>query len=274
MKVFEKTIILDDKTKPLILIPFGDIHIGASGVNKGYFNKTIKFIKETPNCYAIGMGDFVDAINIKDKRFDIKSIDRCFFDDLDNLPIAQMDYFINSIRPIKNRILCMIPGNHEEKFRINNSIDLMHEIYRELKIPIGDYMSFLKLKFDRKQFKGKPSPMTIWLQHGWFAGRKMGGKVNQLMDVANTYDADMYFSGHSHDLFMTTLEKMTLSPRGLDVIKTKKVFVNTGTFLETVTKRGTSYGEMKAYPVAKIGSARIKIYPRKPPLQNDIHVSI
>jgi predicted phosphodiesterase len=188
--------------------------------------------------------------------------------------MAQMNYLIHAIKPIKDKILCAIPGNHEEKFRINNSIDLMYMINHDLKIPVGDYMSFLKIKFDRHQFQHAVKPMTIWLQHGWFAGRKMGGKVNQLMDVANTYEADMYLSGHSHDLFATTLERMTVPERTLDIIKTKKTFINTGTFLETVTKRGTSYGEMKAYPVAKIGSARIKIYPRRTPLQSDVHVSI
>jgi len=274
MKVFEKTITLEDKKEPLVIIPFSDIHIGASGVNKSYLQKTIAWIKNKPNCYAIGLGDYCDAINLKDKRFDIKSIDKSFLKDLDNLPLAQMDYIVKSLQPISHKILCMIPGNHEEKFRIYNSVDIMREIGKDLKIPIGDYMSFLKIKFDRNQFRMGISPITFWLQHGWFAGRKMGGKVNQLMDVANTYEADIYLSGHSHDLFATTLERMTLAERNLEVLKTKKTFINTGTFLETVTKQGTSYGEMKSYPVAKIGTARIDLYPKKSPLKTDVHVRI
>jgi len=72
MKIFEETITLDDMNEPVKVIPFGDIHIGAAGVNITYLKNTIEWIRKTPNCYAIGMGDYCDCIDVKDKRFDIK----------------------------------------------------------------------------------------------------------------------------------------------------------------------------------------------------------
>jgi predicted phosphodiesterase len=271
MKIFEETIKLDNVKEAVKIIPFGDIHIGAAGVNIPYLKNTIDWIKNTPNCYAIGMGDYCDCIDIKDKRFDIKAIDKKFIPNLDNIAMAQMEYITNILKPISKKILCMIPGNHEDKLRTRYSIDVMRELEKTLNINVGDYMSYLRLRFNKTQFHA--SPVTFWLHHGWFAGRKMGGKINQLSDVSSGYDADVYIAGHSHDLFATTSEKISLPVLGNKVIKSKKIFINSGTFMETVSENGTSYSEQKAYSISKIGTARLDIYPNHRP-RPDLHVRI
>ena len=280
VKLIEKTIKLEDKKKPLVVVPFGDVHIGANGCNKEYFENTIKWIKNKPNCYAIAMGDLVDCIIMNDKRFDIKGVDKDFLPHLDNLPMAQMDYLKKILEPIKDKILCAIPGNHEDKFRTEHGVDVMYELHRDIEITISDYMTFLRIKFDKSQFH--TTPIIFWLQHGFFSGRKMGGKLNNLTDVANSYDADVYCVGHSHDLFAATTEKLCLVSSGSSIIKEKKIFCNTGSFVETTISGGTSYAEKKAYPVAKIGTVRLDIYPqRKISVMNgarlyrpDIHIRI
>jgi predicted phosphodiesterase len=271
MDVFEEIITLDDKEEPAKVIPFGDIHIGAAGVNKNYLKNTIEWIRKTDNCFAIGMGDYCDCIDIKDKRFDIKAIDRQFIKDLDNIALAQMDYMVDLLEPISDKILVMIPGNHEDKLRTRYSVNVMSRLEESLNVNVGDYMTYFRLKFDRKQFH--TTPVTFWLHHGWFAGRKMGGKINQLHDVASSYEADIHIAGHSHDLSATTSEKMSLPLNGLTPIKTKKIFINSGTFMETTSLGGTSYSEQKAYSIAKIGTARLDIYPNHRP-RPDLHVRI
>lgn len=271
MKVIEKTITLDDKKEPLILIPFSDIHLGADGCNKTYLKNTIEWIKKKPNCYAIGLGDYCDCIIMNDKRFDIKSVDKDFLPQLDNLPMAQLKTLEKLIEPIKDKIICMIPGNHEDKFRTYNSVDIMYELHRDLGIEVGDYMSFLRLKFDQKQFH--TTPITLFLHHGFFAGRKVGGKANQMTDLASNYKADIYCLGHSHDLFAVTVDTLCLPNRGKIPVKEKKIFINTGTFMETVTSGGSGYAERKGYPVSKIGTARLDIYPQKR-FRPDIHIRI
>ena len=271
MKVIEKVITLSDKNSPLIVVPFGDIHLGADGCNKTYLRNTIDWIRKTPNCYAIGMGDYVDAIAIGDKRFDIKSVDKEFLPELDNLPIAQLKYLEKLISPIKDKILCMIPGNHEDKFRQIHSVDIMHELNRDLGIEVGDFLSYLRVSFDRKQFH--TSPVTFFLFHGAWCGRKTGGKVNQIQDLASSYDFDVVCVGHSHDLFAVTSERLVLPPTSKELIKEKRTFINTGTFMETTTSGGSGYAERKGYPIAKIGTCRIDIYPNHRP-RPDVHVRI
>lgn len=269
MKIIDKTITLEDKKEPLTIVPIGDIHLGADGCNIEYLKNTIEWIRTKENCVVIGMGDYCDCITIGDKRFDIKSIDKRFIKDLDNLPMAQLKYLEKLLMPIKDKILCMIPGNHESKFRTHNSLDIMHELNRDMGIEIGDYMSYLTLKFNKSQFH--TSNVTLWLTHGWFSGRKLGGKANQLMDVANSYEASIYIAGHSHDLFATTLERLSIVNKNL--VKEKKTFINSGTFMETVSLNGSSYSEQKAYSVAKIGVCKIKIYPNHRP-RPDVHITM
>lgn len=272
MKVFEKKIPVPlSKHDSIKIIPMGDIHIGAASVDKKYLRSTIDWVKNTDDAYIIGMGDYCDAIDVKDKRFDIKAVDKVFYKDLDNIACSQMDYITTLLKPVSEKILCMIPGNHEDKLRTRYSIDIMKQLENVLGVDVGDYMTYLRLKFDQKQVH--TNPVTFWLHHGWFAGRKMGSKVNQLADVSNSYDADVYIAGHSHDLFATTSEKISLPNTGMSTMKSKKIFINSGTFMETIVDGSTSYPEQKAYNVAKIGTARLDIYAKHRP-RPDLHVRI
>jgi predicted phosphodiesterase len=272
VKIIEKLITLEDKNKPLRIIPIGDIHLGAYGTNTIYLKNTVEWIKNEPNCYVVGMGDYCDCIVPQDtKRFDITAIDPSFLPHLDNLPMTQLAEIKKILLPIKDKIICMIPGNHEESMRKYHSLNLLREFELDFKVPIGDYMTFLRLKFDREQFH--TTPLIFFLQHGWFAGRKVGGKINQLMDSANSYGADIYIVGHSHYLGTEVMDRVSIAAKGFGLLKEKKVFVSSGTFLETISLNASGYSEKKAYPPAKIGTARIDIY-----LSNnkrpDIHVRI
>ena len=271
-EIIEKIITLEDKNEPLVIIPVGDIHLGAFGTNKTYLKNTIEFIKNKKNCYMIGMGDYTDCIVPQDqKRFDISAIDPAFLPHLDNLPMAQLAEFKRMLMPIKDKIICMIPGNHEESMKKYHSLNIMREFELDFKVPIGEYMTFLRIKFDREQFHA--TPLTFFLQHGWFAGRKVGGKINQLMDTANSYGADIYIVGHSHYLGAEVMDRVSIAAKGKTLLKEKKVFISSGTFLETISLGSSGYSEKKAYPPAKIGTARIDIYPGHFP-RPDIHVRI
>ena len=131
-------------------------------------------------------------------------------------------------------------------------------------------MTFIRLKFDRSQFH--IPPVVIWAHHGFFGGgRKKGSKVNNLEDIASGYNSDIYITGHSHDLFATSTLQMNLASSGKQIYTKKKIFVNTGTFLNTVTTKSEGYAERKAYTPKKIGVITINICPKKNGVA-DIHI--
>lgn len=274
MKAIEKTITLENKKEPMRLIPFGDVHLGNANCDKKYFKKTLDWILNKPNAYAVGMGDYCDCIVPQDKRFDFKEVDKQFSSDLDNLPMAQVEYMSELLTPLSDagKLLTLIPGNHEDMFRLRNGVNVMKSLCKPLNIPEGDMMTFLKIKFDQKQFH--TSSLVIWMHHGFFAGRKLGGKVNQLTDVATGYIADVYLTGHSHELSAHQIMTIGMAQSGIRTIANKKTFGNTGTFMKTLSQNGgNGYAERKAYNPAKIGVLRFDIYPRdlgKP----DVHCRI
>jgi predicted phosphodiesterase len=267
MKIVKKIIKLENKDEPLTIIPLGDIHVGSANCDKTKLKELIEWIKNKENCFVIGMGDYCDAININDKRFRFSELDPYFQSKIENLGIEQVRYSIELLKPIKEKILVMIPGNHEESFIKYNSIDLIKELCAGLNVERGDYMTYLKLDFDRSQFHKQG--VVFWLHHGWFAGRKKGGKVNNLEDIAAGWDADIYCAGHSHELFATSTTRMSIV--GDNLVENKKIFCNTGTFMKTISIGNSSYSEKKAYRPTKIGVLRIDIKPRKIG-KPDIHV--
>lgn len=258
MKVVEKIITLEDVKEPLTIIPIGDLHIGSSNTDKVYLKKTIDWIKNKKNCYTILMGDMVEAIIPTDKRFDIRCVDKEFQNDLSNLPLEQIKYLKKLLYPIRHKIITSLEGNHEEKFKLHNYIDLQRELCEYLGVERGDYMTFVRLKFNREQFHCPP--IVIWCTHGWFEGRKRGGKINQLEDVAAGYDFDIALAGHSHDLFATSSLRIGLASTGKQIYSKKKIFCNTGTFVNTVSMNSSSYAEKRAYTPKKVGVIRIDVY--------------
>lgn len=53
MKIIEQKVEITDETKPLIIIPIGNIEIGAPDFNKKAFEKTLEYIKNTPNAIVM-----------------------------------------------------------------------------------------------------------------------------------------------------------------------------------------------------------------------------
>ena len=50
---------LDDE---IFLRPLGDVHIGNLGCDVEKFKRNVDYVRKTPNCYTIGMGDYIDNV--------------------------------------------------------------------------------------------------------------------------------------------------------------------------------------------------------------------
>lgn len=50
-----------DTEKPILLVPFGDVHAGALDTNYKRFSKEVALVAETPGAYALSMGDMTDS---------------------------------------------------------------------------------------------------------------------------------------------------------------------------------------------------------------------
>jgi predicted phosphodiesterase len=255
MQIIEKRITLEDVSKPMKLFISGDWHVGTPNCDMKSISLKIEEIKNTPNAYLALVGDLAECIELKDKRFSISSVDKIFYPRLSELSVAQYDYIKDLLTPIKDKILCAVPGNHEEKIKSEYCHDIHLDLCRTLNIPNMGTAGFLKIKFDRSQFHA-PELITF-LTHGWVGGRSSGSKINAVENLSQYFEADLYAMGHSHNLFVSS--KSRLSVAGSHT-KSKDVwFCNTGSYLQTYVDEQSCYAEKMCLPPNKLGCPKFTI---------------
>ncbi len=228
------------------IIAMGDLHNGSPNARFDKFQEQINYIKNTPNCYAIFMGDLLDAIVPSDKRYSATEPYR-------TIDTLKKEIYV-ALEPIKEKIIIMLTGNHEVKLDKQGYGCPIAWMCQELKVPYGGISAFIKLKCHPKTHEGD---LTIYAYHGYSAGRKTGACVNNVENLAQYYDADIFLIGHSHKLVCT--KQVMINYYGYKT----KLFCNTGTFLETASYGTTGYGEIAGYPPLRLGCPKIKWFPKK-----------
>jgi len=258
---------------PVSLCPIHDVHIGHIGHDHKYFTNVIKWIKNT-NTYVVLLGDHIDAISQQDRRFENPTIDPRFREHLDNLHYEQTRFFIDAMKPIEDRIIAILPGNHEIAVRNRFSYDATKVISDELGVPILTDPGYVILKFHRS--KTSTLQKNILCSHGGFmGGRKRGSKVNAMEDLAASFDADIYIAGHTHDKFVTQRNIIRPNSRGV-LSYDKKLFVNGGSMLHTYTLNTSDDGwaTRKLFSPGVPGMMRIDFLLKEKQGKNyiDVHV--
>lgn len=234
------------------IVPFGDLHSPSPNCRMDKFKDLVSYIADTQNCYAIGMGDLLDAIVITDKRFDPSEKDTNLDEQTERLKLT--------LEPIKDRIICLLTGNHEYTIHMRGYGDPTRRLCRELGVKYGGYSCFIKLHVEPKTHK---KDLVIYAHHGWQSGRQTGGTINTVERLAQHFDADIFMLGHAHKLSATKQVKIGWGGAR------KLAFINTGSFLQTASIGTCNYAERKGFPPLKLGVAKIKWYVKR----NDIHVS-
>ena len=198
---------------------FADEHIGDAHCDMARLLERIEYVKNTPNAYCIMNGDILDNAT----KTSIGDVYAQVFDPMDQLSRA-----VKLFGPIKDKILCITHGNHENRTYKNEGVNLSSLIAAQLGLE-GRYSptaAVLFLRFGKDSFNRKIR-YTIYTLHGSGGGRKEGGKANRLADMASIIDTDIYIHSHTH-LPMIIRQAF----HRVDVINSKvqlvdKLFVNT-----------------------------------------------
>jgi len=190
--------------------PLGDLHVGAAGFDEAGFVRRVKSIKDDPSAYWLGMGDYCDFITHTDrKRFDARMYAEWMYtpDNLADPGTAQRDVFLDLTRPIWDRCLGLIEGNHEATMLKWQTRD----IYREMCATIGAVASpgdprdmrlgrssWLLLRFRREGIEGGSATAKVWAFHGFGGGRLKGADALKQQRFAWTHPAHMIVTAHVH----------------------------------------------------------------------------
>ena len=209
----------------------------------------------------MGGGDYIEAINYTDKRFDPTQIAPEYKDDLSHAAQDQVSDMITILRPIRKRCLGLHRGNHEECLRLKYHYDVMKEFKDEWpEVPLLEDTAFTRLTFNRST-AGSHS-FVIWSAHGNVAGRKSGGKINRIEEAMSFFDADIYLMGHGHRKMTTSLTALSCNMKGeLKLDARRRVGGMTGAYFKTYIAGASTYAEKGMFSPSDLGAIKVTIDP-------------
>ena len=245
---------------PFCLIPLSDIHMGHVDHNEDFAKKTIEWIAKK-GASTILLGDLIDGIGPKDRRFENDSIAPRFKKHLDNLHHYQVEELLKLVDPIKDNIIAIMAGNHEDTVKKYFSYDATSVIAKALEKPILTDPGYVILRFDHG---GSKRLVSIFCTHGQFlGGRKRGAKVNKMEDLPGRFSADIYLAAHTHDVWETK-QNQIIPTRNGKYSKRRMRFINTGSFMDTYLEgEYSTWASRKLFDPIDPGVARVDFYAKK-----------
>jgi len=231
----------------LTIIPIADVHIGDKLSNLKLLKEVLERIKKEEHTYTIINGDLCNMA-LKNSKSDVYS---------DNLsPMEQVLKATDLLEGIKNKILVISSGNHEDRTQRETNIDVTRLIAKQLGIEdrYANGWWYLYLTFGQDK---KKHPITYGITgiHGYGGGRKSGGKINRLEDMSQVVIADMYLMSHTHKpistkncIYMPYYQSKALS-------KQEMYYLMTNSFLES----DGGYAEKMGFPPSNTSITEAKL---------------
>lgn len=222
---------LDRDIQFLELVPIADAHIGDSLCDMELLRREIEYVRTNRNAYAILNGDLLNNA-IKTSVSDIYSEVLS--------PMQQLEVAVNLLTPIKDKILCVTSGNHEDRSYKTDGIDLTRLLCREMgledKYSNASALLFIRfgeLKQTETNGSGKNRKVcyTVYVTHGSGGGGKTGSKANRASNLASIIDADIYITSHFHTPIAFKESYHRTDVRNSTVSLVDKLFIVTSSFL-------------------------------------------
>lgn len=231
-----KTIKIDlsQDISQLEIHPFADEHIGDEHCDIKRLLERIDYVKNTPNAYCILNGDILDNATKT-------SIGDVYTQEFN--PMGQLEKAVEIFSPIKDKILCITHGNHENRTYKKEGINLSRLIAAQLGLedrysPTSAvlFIRFGRVPTGKKETNGSGNLRkicyTIYTLHGSGGGRKEGAKAIRLADMASIIDTDIYIHSHTHLPMVMKQGFHRLDYRNSSVAFVDKLFVNTAANLQ------------------------------------------
>ena len=200
------------------LFTLSDLHIGSKECDLALIKKAINFIKDEEDCYCILLGDILDTA-LKNSKTDIYSETKSLAD--------CQKLAVELLMPIKDKIIAMTPGNHENRVWKEVGVDLSLWLAEKLGLEDVYRNNGLAISIDfGSDINNKPFKLNIFAQHGSRGGRKLGSALNALEDLDTIVgNADIYIMGHTHQSIQGGRAMFNFTSQG-NVTKKYKYYFN------------------------------------------------
>lgn len=209
------------------IYPIADVHLGAAEHLEKEWSLFCAHLLDDPHAYVTLGGDLINngtknsVSNVYEERL---------------RPREQKRRMVEMLTPLRDRIICLVPGNHEWRsakevddeptYDIACKLDLEH-LYRQ-------NMAFVKLQFgDNRNGHGSDNPTyVLGVAHGAGGGMLTGSAVNRAERFAYVIDGlDGLIVGHTHKPFVTAPEKIKVNPQANTVGRYPFAVVNASSWM-------------------------------------------
>jgi len=260
----------------------GDRHIGNPASYRKGFYKMRDMIMATYDGLAsqcnfyIDMGDIIEAITLDDNRLDKEHLENYS-------PIVQIQMAVEDYKPMADKIICMLDGNHPAKlWRVVP--DLTKHACQQIGCPYGDYSAKVSfhdmhgnLAFKLYATHGRrsinsnlPDPAQAWAS-------KQRSLKNALRELAG--DCAVMAMGHTHQLVhIEPFKRLSITDDGVGINQEYieqvpnaswihpdlRFYINTGSFFRTQMVGTSTYAEKAQYTPLELGFYVLKVRDYKP----------
>ena len=207
----------------LHIYAISDVHLGAAEHNERAWKRFCDTVLDDKNAYIILAGDLLNW-GLKN------SVSNVYAETM--RPREQKRMMTDMLTPLKKRILCGVPGNHERRGMRESDDDPTYDIMCKLDLEhlYRENMAFVKIQMGKKEGHGEDNPTyMLVVTHGAGGGVLSGATINRNERFGYAIDgADALVVGHSHKPMVSQPAKIKIDPFNNRVtIKPFKVVVAT-----------------------------------------------
>lgn len=269
MQIIHKTLPTDHN---LYLI--SDIHEGTLLQHEHGIEQMIQMVLSDKSNYVAILGDLAEAITIDDKRYDPATTD-----DRVPTPLQQYKSLVELFRPIKERIVVVLEGNHDYKISARFGNGVRDIFCSGLNVPFGTYSCKLAVG-DRK---GK-AQYKAYLTHGFrsissSADDPVRREANMQLSLKRILhkkaaDVSLMAMGHTHKLIVKPpISELYLTDDGSKIKQhyTKadytsdyippdlRWYCNVGSFYKTFHMGESGYAERFGFDPHELGFCIVEV---------------
>lgn len=225
-----QTISRQFKDKDFVKIyPVYDVHVGSSQFLEKRWLNFIDQVKNEPNSFLIVGGDLMDN-GLRN------SIANPFEQTM--RPADQKIYLAETLKPVADKILCGVSGNHEFRSVKEADENPLYDVFAKLNIEdrFRENGAFLFVSRERKDPRQDRRPVySLMCMHGSGSAGTIGSGINKQSKFAQTVDGvDIVITGHTH--------KPAIAPDGKLVIDKNHKTVTQRNIYNVVASSWMQYG--------------------------------
>lgn len=263
-----------------------DLHMMSRACAEKDLRRDVDRIRDDPYSFWLGGGDYCEFIGATDKRFDPDAVaDYISISDLAQIGRVGYERVRDLFKPIAHKCLGLLLGNHEKKYcQHMEQNDRQVWLCQELGVLNLEYCALLDVVFVRKAGVKIPAKVAkrppvkdtksasfrVFAHHGAGYAQTPGGKLNRLVQFMQSFDADIYFTGHVHDQVGRREPRLGANADCTKLVAQERIGVVSGSYLKTYAQGVTTYGEQKGYRPVSLGASFVRIKPETREVRGEI----